>query len=300
MTGSVVIVGSINVDETLPVSGWPSPGETMLLTGPISTGLGGKGANQAVAASLAGADVRFVGAVGDDAGGDRVLDALVARGVDVASVRRVTGATTGRATILLHPHGENLILVAPGANAELAPSDIRAAREAIASVDALLVQGEVTAEVIDAAADVCAEVGTRFVLNLAPPVDVSPATLALADPLIVNEIEARQLGIDPDAPALERSRSVVVTRGGDGAIVVDAGGSRSFSALKAHVVDTTGAGDAFAGALCASLAEGADLDTAARAGITAGAYAVTRPGASSSYGTAAEVAAFAAAQDAAR
>lgn len=288
----VVVIGSINLDETLPVATWPEPGETVLLAGAIRSGLGGKGANQAVAAALAGAEVVFVGAVGDDANAETVLAELDRRDVSLDGVRRVAGAGTGRATILVHADGENLILVDPGANAAVTPAEVDAAREAIAAADVLLVQGEVTPDVIDRAAVVCAEVGTRFVLNLAPPVEVAEESLAAADPLIVNESEARHLGIDPEAPALGVSRSLVLTRGGDGVEVLTAEDRLSIPAHHvARVVDTTGAGDAFAGTLCAALARGADLAAASRAGAVAGAFAVTRAGASSSYGSAAEVAA---------
>jgi ribokinase len=290
----VVIVGSINVDETLPVSAWPQPGETVLLSGPVRSGLGGKGANQAVAAALAGAEVAFVGAVGEDAGATLALESLRSRGVGLDAVRRVAGATTGRATILLHTDGENLILVDPGANAAVCVADVEAARETLAAADVVLVQGEVAPEVVDATARVCRETGTRFVLNLAPPVDVAVETLAAADPLVVNELEARSLGIDPDAPALAGAVTLVVTRGGAGVTVVTAEATTSVPSLAVAVVDTTGAGDAFAGTLCAALAAGAELVAAAHAGSAAGAYAVTRPGASASYGTADEVAGFAA------
>jgi ribokinase len=289
---TVVVVGSLNVDETLPVSAWPRPGETMLLAGPVVTGLGGKGANQAVAAALAGAEVALVGAVGADAGGEAVLDELRTRGVGVGDIRRIDGTATGRATILVHTDGENLILVDPGANARLRPSDVDAVRELIADADVVLVQGEVAASVIEATAKTCRAVGTRFVLNLAPPIDVSSDALATADPLIVNEPEARHLEIDPAAPDTDRVRSVVVTRGASGVTAIAAEGRIDIAAHRVETVDTTGAGDAFAGTLCAALAAGADLGTACRAANRAAAYAVTRPGASGSYGTPAQIAAL--------
>lgn len=294
MTGRVVVIGSINVDETLPVASWPVPGETVLLDGPVRAGLGGKGANQAVAAALAGSRVTFVGAVGDDEGGSRAREDLDRHGVSVDRVRMLDGVTTGRATILVDRAGENLILVAPGANGEVSAEDVRDAAGAIAAADLVLVQGEVPPAAIDAAALACRETGTRFVLNLAPPVAVAAETLSLADPLVVNEVEAEALGIDAAQPSLERFVSVVVTRGGEGVVAASSEGRFEVASLSVPVVDTTGAGDAFAGTLVAALAEGASLTDACRAGSAAGAFAVTRPGASASYGDAAEVAAFAA------
>lgn len=292
MNGRVVVIGSINVDETLPVASWPQPGETILLAGPVTTGLGGKGANQAVAAALAGAEVAFVGAVGADAGGARARDALVAHGVGVDHVGVVPDASTGRATILLHDDGENLILVDPGANAEVTASTVRAARDVIAAADVVLVQGEVSRGAIETAAALCRETGARFVLNLAPPVAVAAEAVAVADPLVVNDSEAERLGIDPAAPARGGAGALVVTHGGEGVSFVTSADSGSLPAHTVPVVDTTGAGDAFVGTLSALLARGAALDEACRAGSSAAAFAVTRPGASASYGSAGEVSAL--------
>jgi ribokinase len=285
----VVVVGSINVDETLPVDAWPQPGETVLLAGAPTSGLGGKGANQAVAAALAGTSVAFVGAVGDDAGAATALAGLTAAGVDIAAVRRIEGVGTGRATILLHRDGENLILVDPGANATVSIVDVARARDLIAGAAVVLVQGEVAPDVIDATAAVCRDTGIRFVLNLAPPVAVATETLATADPLIVNELEAAHLGIDPAAATPAPARSVVVTLGAKGAVAITADGRAEVPSPRVTPVDTTGAGDAFAGTLSAALANGSTLADACRAGAAAGAFAVTRPGASASYGTSAEI-----------
>lgn len=290
MSGAVVVVGSVNADETLPVVSWPRPGETALLAGPIRAGLGGKGANQAVAAALAGAEVSFVGAIGTDAAAATVSDALRAHGVDVGGLRSVpTG--TGRAIIVVAPDGENLILVDPGANAALTVDDVRAASARLRAADVVLVQGEIPAPVVDAVATLCRELGTRFVLNLAPPIAVAPETLATADPLVVNEIEAAHLGIDPAGDDVGPARSLVVTLGADGVALRTPAGATRLPARSVDVVDTTGAGDAFAGTLGAGLAAGLDLAAAARRGVDASAFAVTRPGASSSYGRHDEVAA---------
>ena len=283
MSGAVVVVGSINADETLPVGRWPQPGETALLTGPIRAGLGGKGANQAVAAALAGAHVSFVGAIGTDAAAATVRDALRGHGIDVHGIRSApTG--TGRAIIVVDPGGENLILVDPGANAARTGDDVRAASARVRAADVVLAQGEIPAVVVDALATLCREVGTRFVLNLAPPIPVAPETLATADPLIVNEIEAAQVGLDPAGPGVGPARSLVVTLGAAGVELRTPAGATRLPARVVDVVDTTGAGDAFAGSLGAGLADGLDLEAAARFAVDASAFAVTRAGASSSYG----------------
>ncbi len=292
MTASVVVVGSINADETLPVASWPTPGETSLLTGPVLRGLGGKGANQAVAAALAGADVSLVGAVGEDASGADALRSLRAQGVDVDGVRTVPGAT-GRALIVVSPRGENLILVDTGANAVVDAESVRQAAGRWTADTVVLAQGEVSREVIDAVAAACRAVGARFVLNLAPFLEVDADTLATADPLVVNEIEAAQIGIDPTAEAgTSPARSLVVTLGGDGAVVRAASITERLPARPVEVVDTTGAGDAFVGTLAARLAAGADLVTAAATATAAAAYAVAHRGASSSYGTCEQIAHF--------
>lgn len=285
MTAPVVVVGSINADETLPVATWPTPGETSLLAGPVRRGLGGKGANQAVAAALAGADVALVGAVGEDASGADALRSLRDDGVNVDGVRTLAGAT-GRALILVNPHGENLILVDPGVNAVVDEGTVRAAARHWTAATVVLVQGEVSRAAIDAVAHSCRAIGARFVLNLAPFLEVDADTLATADPLVVNEIEAAQIGIDPTAEAgTSPARSLVVTLGGDGAVVRTASVTERLPARPVEVVDTTGAGDAFVGTLAARLAAGADLVAAAGAATAAAAYAVAHSGAASSYGT---------------
>ncbi len=254
--GILTVVGSANIDHSVIVERWPNPGETLMATDSF-VAIGGKGANQAVAAARAGAHVHFVGAVGPD--GDAVLAALAEHGVHTTLVSHST-SPTGRALITLGPNGENMIVVASGANDDVvAPERI----DGIA-----LVQLEIPIDVVCAVAQRC----DRFILNLSPVRDVPLDVLALADPLIVNESEAA--AVDLTVP-----RSVVITRGGSGAELRDAAGTRHVTAPAVTVVDTTGAGDAFAGALAAALAAGADLHTAVEAGVAAGSAAVQHRGA---------------------
>ncbi len=285
---TLIVLGSANRDYTVLVERHPLPGETVL-GGSLLIATGGKGANQAVAAALAGAKPVFLGAVGGDSVGGDILTDLAARGVDVSRVLR-SPEPTGVALITVSRDGENSIVVAPGANAALdADTTATTITTLVAADSVLLCQLEIPIEVVAAAAVQVEAVGGRFVLNLSPSQSVSPKLLALADPVILNEAEAAELaGSAIDSPAdaetvarrlLATSRSVVITLGGDGAVVADSTGVKYVPATRVTVVDTTGAGDAFAGALAAALASGNDLVAAVDAGIAAGAAAVQYVGA---------------------
>jgi ribokinase len=288
MLKPLIVLGSANRDYTVLVERHPLPGETVL-GGALTVATGGKGANQAVAAARAGAKPLFVGAVGSDSVGDDVLADLTARGVDVSRVLRST-EPTGVALITVSHDGENSIVVAAGANGGLDAVATTATISQLATDGAvLLCQLEIPVEVVSAAASEIEKVRGRFVLNLSPSRYVSPKLLALADPLILNETEASDLAssaIDGPADAetvarrlLSTSRSVVITLGGDGVVVADAAGVSRLEAKRVAVVDTTGAGDAFAGALVAALSSGASLSDAATAGMAAGTAAVQHIGA---------------------
>ncbi|MWB99521.1 ribokinase [Agromyces seonyuensis] len=308
MGARVLVVGSVNVDTTHYVERLPGPGETVLARRTL-VALGGKGANQAVAATRFGAEVRFVGAVGADASGRFALDELHRLGVGVDEVRLVDGVVTGAAAITVDAAAENTIVVAPGANATVGLDDVKTLD---LGVGAVLAQGELAAEVVDAVVARAAAASLRVVLNLAPVIGVAPTTLALADPLVVNESEARAVGIAEDAADVDAwlaaaaasvgrlARSVVVTLGRSGAVLaeVDATGTLRAThrpAFDAVAVDTTGAGDCFAGTLAAALAEGLGLDEAVRFAAAAGACAVESPGTVGSYAERAVVLARAAA-----
>lgn len=288
MTSRLLVLGSANRDYTVLVERHPLPGET-LLGGKLSVATGGKGSNQAVAAAAAGAQPVFLGAVGSDSVGDDVLADLTRRGVDVSRVLR-SGEATGVALITVSADGENSIVVAAGANGTLDADETAKTVAELATKDTvLLCQLEIPAEVVSAAASEIEKVGGRFALNLSPSRYVAPKLLGLADPLIVNESEASDVaGATIDGPAdaeviakrlLENCRSVVITLGGDGVVVADQTGVTRLPAERVTVVDTTGAGDAFAGALAAALATGATLKDATSAGIAAGAAAVQHLGA---------------------
>ncbi|WP_173921462.1 ribokinase [Agromyces sp. Marseille-P2726] len=296
--GRVVVVGSLNVDSTSYVEEFPGPGETVLSHG-FRVALGGKGSNQAVAAQVAGAAVEFVARIGSDAAGDFAIATLERFGLPTSAIVRGADAPTGVAQITVADSGENTIIVTGGANLELTAVVVEAERDRFAAADLVLTQGELPVPAIDRAAAIARDTGVGFVLNLAPPAAVSRDTLSTADPLVVNEHEARAVGIGSDAanPSLEEwrelaasavgavSRSVVVTLGATGAVAASVDGSWAVNPPRVTAVDTTGAGDAFTGTLAAFLAEGRSLEEALRIAVAAGALAVQARGTVDSYAT---------------
>jgi ribokinase len=264
----VWVLGSVNVDVVVRVPRHPRPGET-LIGGDPELAFGGKGANQAVAAAVAGARVRMIGAVGEDAEGEAYRGRLAAFGIDVSALRTVPGPT-GRAFIAVAEDGENTIIVSPGANAAVAQQDV-AALAGIVAGDVLLLQLEVDLDVVAAAARTAAEAGATVVLNVAPYADLPAEVLALAHPVVANESEAALLRAAGGDPA-----ELLITRGEAGS----SWGSLTAPAERVErVVDTTGAGDTYCGALAASLAAGLDREPAMHAAAIAAAASVTHDGA---------------------
>ncbi|WP_409184082.1 ribokinase [Amycolatopsis sp. VS8301801F10] len=286
---AVLVVGSANADLVVPVDRRPGGGETVL-GGDTALSPGGKGANTAVAAGKLGADVALLGAVGDDPYGRLLRDSLANAGVDTQFVRTVD-RPTGIAYITVTPDGENSILVSPGANSALQPGDIT--DEVLDGVRVLVASLEVPLPTIERTVVRAREKGVRVLLNLSPAAEVSRETLAALDVLLVNEHEAAYLlGSDDADPRklLELGpRAAVVTLGAKGAAVLEGDKSTTVESPQVEAVDTTGAGDAFAGALATALAEGADLVEAAERAVKVAAVTVTRRGAQPSYPTAAEL-----------
>jgi ribokinase len=294
----VLVVGSVNRDLVCRVETLPAPGETVLAR-EVSVGSGGKGGNQAVAASLLGARTALVARVGDDGDGHALTAVLAEAGVDAAEVA-TTDLRTGMAFVFVDAQGENSIVVAPGANELLDPASVEdAVRRRLTTAGVLVTQAEIPVPAFDAAIRTAAEMGCRVVVNLAPYRPVDGDVLALCDPLVVNESEASGLlgrqvrrvagARDAVSDLLRRCGSVVVTVGGEGAVVADADGVHVVAAPQVDVVDSTGAGDAFTGAMAAALSAGHDLSSAVRIAVRAGAHAVTRPGAQGSFASAAEL-----------
>ncbi len=268
--GRVVVLGSLNVDLVARVDHHARPGETVLAQGRLERHAGGKGGNQAVAAAGAGAEVAFVGAVGDDDGGLAYLARLQRRGVDVRGVRVLRGEPTGQAWITVDDEGENAIVVVPGANAS---DHALESLDRLGPGDVLLLQLEVPLGVVADAARRASAAGARVVLNAAPYAALPHDVVALADPLVVNEHEALALADSDLVPT-----SVLVTFGGEGC-TWDGERHDSVPVPAQEVVDTTGAGDAFCGALAAALADGASRAEAVRRASEAGAAAVRHQGA---------------------
>ncbi|MFD8321669.1 PfkB family carbohydrate kinase [Kitasatospora purpeofusca] len=305
--GRVVAIGSVNIDRILRCPVLPAPGETVLAAG-STQGFGGKGANQAVAAAAMGAPTRLVARVGADAEGRAALADLRAAGVATDAVRTDPDAPTGLAVVLVDPAGENSIVVVPGANARLTGAEVaRALAElALTSADTVLTSGEVPEECIRATASAL-PAGPRWIHNAAPA-GVLPdwSGPGLRRPLLVaNAVEAAQLtgrsadstgtadstdstGTTDDSPDGTATTATalaaigdgaVVTLGAAGALVATGGALHRLPAPEVAVVDSTGAGDVFCGALAARLAQGASLREAAATAVAAGAFAVTALGA---------------------
>ncbi|WP_420454356.1 ribokinase [Rubrivirga sp.] len=305
--GRVLVVGSANMDLVVVCERFPAPGETVL-TDELTAFSGGKGANQAVACARLGGDVRFLGRVGDDAFGGQLLDDLDAAGVDVGAVQADDGSS-GVALITVDGRGENQIIVASGANGRLAPDDVEAARSLFEAADVVLLQLEVPVETVERAAALATEVGARVVLNPAPARPLSDALLASVDVLTPNESEAAALsgvavtdrasaGQAARALVARGARHVVVTLGADGALSVSAERERHVPAPAVRAVDTTGAGDAFNGALAFALARGQSVDDALLLANAVGAAAVTQRGAQAAMPTLDQVAVYASAHEA--
>jgi ribokinase len=294
----VVVVGSVNRDYLCRVEVLPTPGQTVL-GGEASVFSGGKGGNQAVAASLLGARTALVARVGADDDGRAVTSDLANAGVDTSQVV-ATDTRTGMAFVMVDASGENSIVVAPGANAVLdGPATAQAVGALLSPAGVVVTQAEIPVPAFEAAVLAAEEAGCRAVVNLAPYRPIADGVLALCDPLVVNESEASGL-LRRDIAGAEQARtaaadllggcrSVVITIGEGGALV----GRRErqpevelIPAERVEVVDTTGAGDAFTGALAAALSAGSGLVEAARVGVRAGTYAVRAAGAQPSFPTA--------------
>jgi ribokinase len=282
--GRIVVLGSLNVDLVARVPTLPRPGETAL-GDRLQTFTGGKGANQAVAAARLGAEVAMVGRVGTDAGGDLLLSALARDGVDVSGVARDGSEPTGTALIMVDAAGENLIAVAPGANGRVGPDEVARALAACGPGGLLVLQLEIPPAAVAAAV----RSGGRVLLNAAPAGELDRSLLRGVEALVVNEGEAaallgRPMGGADAARELYAAGAglAVVTLGAAGAALCSPAGPAAVEAFPVEAVDTTGAGDAFTGALAVGLAAGWPLAEAARLASAAGAAAAARQGAQAS------------------
>ena len=283
MTRDVYVVGSVNLDLVVRAATLPGPGETVT-GGTFERHGGGKSANQAVAAARQGAAVRMIGAVGDDDLGEEAVAQLEAEGIDVSAVQRLA-TPTGVALIAVDAKGENQIAVASGANAELAPEAVEAALAGAAAGGVVLLGLEVPDAAVVAGARAARAAGLGVVLNPAPARPLPDELLALSPVLTPNGTEASQLSGEDDPEAAARALTartgapVVVTVGAHGALLADGDALERIPAPAVEAVDTTGAGDAFNGALACALAGGAELADAVREAVEVAAESVRTPGA---------------------
>ena len=284
----VTVVGSFAVGLTLRADRFPVRGET-LLGRDFDQGPGGKGSNQAVQAARLGADVEFVGLVGRDSFAGIALKLYAAEGVGIRYLEQTPAKNTGVGFIMLDARGDNCIILDPGANALLTPAHVDIAAPRIAESAAVLTQLEIPAEAALHALFLARRTGVLSILNPAPARPVALADLSVADVITPNETELRiLLGRAPDDPADSRDlcgqllkagvRTVVLTRGGEGALIVTPEGSEAVAPFPVDPIDTTGAGDAFSGTLAVGLAAGLPIGQAARRAAAAGALACTRLG----------------------
>ena len=283
MKKKILVIGSSNTDMTVVSDRLPERGETVL-GGVFHMGPGGKGANQAVCASRLGADVTFVCKVGNDLFGDNALAGYRSEGMDVTHVLR-SDKPTGSALILVDGQGENVISVAPGANADFTVHDMDALSPVIRGADYLLLQLEIPVPSVVRAVEIAREAGVFVILNPAPACALPEEIFRNVSLLIPNRTELSLLsGMSTDTEehiraAVEKLRSagvgnVIVTLGSAGALVCREGSYTTVPALRVQAVDTTAAGDTFCGAVCVGLSEGLSLEEAAAFATKASALTV--------------------------
>jgi ribokinase len=298
----IAVVGSSNMDLVVKSKRIPAVGET-ILGGDFIMVPGGKGANQAVAAAKLGAEVYFIAKLGNDVFAEQSLDNFKKETVNTKHVIQTSEAPSGVALIMVDDEGNNLIVVAPGANQTLLPADVKRAESDIASCGAVVAQLEVPLETIEFAAKMANDLKVPFVLDPAPARELGPELLRMVDVLTPNETEAQILtGIevtDEDSARaasknlLERDiKAVILTLGGKGFLLADNKEARYVSAQKVDAVDSTAAGDAFTGSLAVGIAENKALLDAALFANYVAALSVTKMGAQSSMPTLQEVKSF--------
>ncbi|RMF77531.1 MAG: ribokinase [Chloroflexi bacterium] len=292
MPPKIVVVGSFNQDLNVYVPQLPGRGET-IQGDRFTVGTGGKGANQAIAAARLGAEVTFVGRVGDDEFGDLAFKLLAEDGINTDYIVRDPMLRTGVAMIFVEDSGENAIATAPGANLALTPADVEAAAAAVAKADILLTQFESPYNAVRQALLLAGEYHIPSILNPAPiRSDASPPDIPmLATYLTPNETELAALVRDParakfqdkvDAVLIRDEQTLIITQGEKGASWYRKDGVGHIESFVVKAVDTVGAGDSFNGGLAVALAEGKTLEEALRFANAAGALCVTRHGASAS------------------
>ncbi|MBP1858069.1 ribokinase [Rhizobium herbae] len=294
----ITVFGSINMDLIATTARLPKPGETVAGTG-FSTAAGGKGANQALAATRAGASVRMAGAVGSDSFADGALALMKEAGTDL-SFTKIASEPTGTAHILVGGDGENVIVVVASANGTVSELDAAAAVDAMSPGDTLMLQLEIPAASVERALVAAKSKGVTSIINIAPLTPDAARLGRMADIVVANETEFELLAGREGLSAAEREdamqalsretgQTVIVTLGAEGVVAVRNGTIHRAKGLKIEPVDTVGAGDTFCGYLAASLDAGIDFDAALRRAAVAGSLACLKAGAQPAIPQAVEV-----------
>ena len=277
----IAVVGSANIDLTTFTDRFPKPGET-IFGQKFDLGFGGKGANQAVAARLCGADVFMVARVGSDLFGPATIENFKRHGVDATHVKQVEGLSSGVAPIFVEPNGQNHILVVKGANEALKPADVDAAAETLKSADCIVLQFEIPLETVYYTISFARKHGIRCILNPAPGQPVEMRALADLDYFVPNESEAETItgvavrNVDDAKRCAEKLlaggiRRVIITLGANGSLLAGRGVSEHVPPFAVRSIDSTGAGDAFIGSFAVFLAEGVpEREAVRRANLYAG------------------------------
>ncbi|OCC24436.1 hypothetical protein MB02_07620 [Croceicoccus estronivorus] len=306
---SLIVLGGINLDIICSVEELPAPGETVSGLA-IDQSPGGKGLNQAIAIARLGGEVQMLGAVGCDPEGDGLIKAMALAGVSTGQVRRMPDSDTGRAFITLSNAGENMIVVHAGANLAFGAEDVEQAD--LGGAQVFLTQFEAALPAVRTFFSTPQARGGVRILNTAPALDAGRDLLPLADILVMNEIELQRFANLDCAPMMkedivtaarwllrDEAQSIIVTLGGDGAVLVTAAGAKTVPAIRQEVVDTIGAGDCFCGALAFRIASGDSIERAMGYATAAAGISVARRGGASSMPNAAEVEALLASEGAA-
>ena len=277
----IAVVGSANVDLTTFADRFPKPGET-IFGQKFDLGFGGKGANQAVAARLCGAEVFMLARVGSDLFGPATIENFRKQGIDATHVKRVEGLSSGVAPIFVEPNGQNRILVVKGANDALNPADVDAAADMLKSVDCIVLQFEIPVETVYYTIGFARKNGIRCILNPAPARAVDMAALRDLDYFVPNESEAETItgsavkNVDDAKRCAEKLiaggiRNVIITLGANGSLIASHDGSEHVAPYAVKSVDSTGAGDAFIGSFAVFLGEGVpEKEAVRRANLYAG------------------------------
>lgn len=291
MKKRIVVLGSTNIDHIAKVKKIPVPGETVG-DGIYSKAFGGKGFNQAVAATRAGGNVTFLSSLGGDEDGKKIISYLKKFGADTEKVIYKKESTTGTAFIFVDDGGENSIVVSPGANKELTVEEVKSLGNVIAEADYLVMQMEIPIDCVETAAAIGMSNNTFVLLNPAPAYKLTKKLLSMVDLLVVNETECEiisgrtidNLGIEKMAELLVEmgAKSVIITLGTKGSYLLNGKDKGKFPAYKVNAIDSTGAGDIFCGALTSYLADGVDISAAIKFASAAAALSVQKLGAAPS------------------